>query len=274
MYMLESNAKVANKLKRKAVPTKKYLEIPIEGYIMNAQLTLPANMDNARKHALLVDVYGGPGSQKVQETFQLGWPAYLASQYNVIVASIDGRGAGNYGDNYLFELYKKFGTVEIEDQMQGAEYIKELSYIDSNKAAIWGWSYGGFASAMALATGETFNCAMSVSPVTDWRYYDSAYTERYMGFPSDNLQGYLASNVSSLAKNFIDKSFLVVHGLADDNVHFQNTANLIKALTHFEVDYEVQFYTDKAHDLAGLHTRRHLYRLLTKHLIQCLNLEQ
>ncbi|XP_070569513.1 inactive dipeptidyl peptidase 10-like isoform X8 [Ptychodera flava] len=276
-YVFENNSRLAQKLEGKAVPEKIYLNVPVEGYSnpgAAVQLIVPANMDYARKHPLLIDVYGGPGSQKVKDVFQLGWPAYLTSQFNVIVASIDGRGSGAYGDKFMYEVYRKFGTVEIDDQIAGAEYIKRLNFIDSKKAAIWGWSYGGFASLMALGSGNSFSCGMAVGSVTDWRYYDTAYTERYMGYPSndDNIHAYRLSNVSEKAENYLDKDLLLVHGLADDNVHFQNTANLVKALTQFEVDYRTQFYTDKAHDLLGLHTRRHLYRLLTNHLKECLNL--
>ncbi|XP_077997531.1 inactive dipeptidyl peptidase 10-like isoform X2 [Glandiceps talaboti] len=277
LYVFEDNSKLAQKLEGKAVPKKIYLEIPTEGYEnpgMYAELTLPAKMDNARKHPLLIDVYGGPGTQKVQEIYSLGWPAYLSSQYNVIVASIDGRGAGFYGDKFMFEVYKQLGSVDIEDQVTGANHIKDLKYIDNKRAAIWGWSYGGFASAMALANGgDTFTCAMAVAPVTDWRYYDSAYTERYMHYPEENELAYMHANVSAKAENFVDKSFLLVHGLADDNVHFQHSANLMKALIEYEVDFKMQFYTDKAHDLSGQHTRKHLYRLLTNHLQECLNLK-
>lgn len=273
--ILEDNAELAARLAKKALPKKEYMEIDTgDGYKIWAEVLLPPILkkEHITKYPLLIHTYGGPGTQKVTEQFGLGWSTFLTSSENVIYASIDGRGSGARGDRFLHKIYRNLGTLEVEDQVTGAKFMKEtMQYVDGDRTAIWGWSYGGFVTAHALGNAEypeTFNCGVAVAPVTDWRYYDTVYTERYMGLANsnDNYKGYDNANVSSKAHNFKGKHFMLIHGTADDNVHFQHTAQFVKALTEADVDFRIQVYSDKNHAIGGKTTSRHLHRTITSFL--------
>ncbi|MGH0135887.1 UNVERIFIED_CONTAM: hypothetical protein FKN15_059678 [Acipenser sinensis] len=163
-------------------------------------------------------LYAGPCSQKVDKRFRLSWATYLASTEQIVVASFDGRGSGYQGDDIMHAIYRKLGTLEVEDQITAAREFINMGFIDKERMAIWGWSYGGYVTSMVLGSGSgVFKCGMAVAPVSKWEYYDSMYTERYMGMPveSDNLQHYLNSTVTSRAKNFKSVDYLLVHGTAD-----------------------------------------------------------
>lgn len=212
------------------------------------KLYLPPELDVtasnfSTKYPMIVDVYGGPNSVRVIDSFALGFKDYLITNRKVIYCQIDGRGSGNKGKDMLFTLNNKLGTVEIEDQIAVAKYLQTTyDYIDNNRTAIWGWSYGGFATAMTLATdtNNVYQCGISVAPVTSWIYYDSIYTERYMGLPTaeDNLANYIASDVNQLVEKMRNHKFMLVHGNADDNVHFQQAMVLSKSLFKANIDFE------------------------------------
>ncbi|XP_033113542.1 prolyl endopeptidase FAP-like isoform X2 [Anneissia japonica] len=279
-YLVENNTALQKAIEGKGtplkVPKKEFLTLKNEkDQDIHVQLIMPVNYDDKRKHPLLVNVYGGPGSQKVTKAFEMGWSMYLASKFHVITASIDGRGSGGKGEKFRHEIYKKFGTVEVRDQIDiTKELLNTLPYLNPTKVAIFGWSYGGFvAASVAGSSSNVFNCSIAVAPVTDWRYYDSAYTERYMGDPLTNKDAYSKANVSAKASAFKEVQFLIVHGTADDNVHFQNSADLVRALVQEEVVHQTQFYPDQAHSLEDPHVQLHLYRLLTNFLRQCLSLD-
>lgn len=269
--ILEENADMKSRLEEKSLPRKEYFQFKTEdGQDIWGQIYIPAAVraDQSSVYPLLVHTYGGPGTQLVTEEFRLGWSTYLGSSEKVIYASFDGRGSGGHGDRFLFESYHRLGTVEIKDQILGANYLtKKFPFIDKDRVAIWGWSYGGFVVSHVLGDDEDalYKCGIAVAPVTDWKYYDTAYTERYLGFASsaENSEGYNEANVSNKAKNFSGKGFLLVHGTADDNVHFQHTAQLIKALTEADVTFRLQVYADRNHGLSGGRTNLHLYRTMT-----------
>ncbi len=168
---------------------------------------------------MLVNVYAGPNSQQVNDRFKLDWGAYLTTSEQVIYAVIDGRGSGFQGDEMLMEIYKDLGGPEVQDQMDVTRRLIELySFIDRDNVAIWGWSYGGFVTLSALADDRNriFKCGIAVAPVTNWIYYDTIYTERYMGLPTpdDNLVGYRRSDVTAKAADIRGKKLLLVHGTA------------------------------------------------------------
>ncbi|XP_064598023.1 dipeptidyl peptidase 4-like [Liolophura sinensis] len=275
MTVLEDNAGLRERISYKAMPRKEYFEIELEdGSVTWGELYLPAKLkkEEVLKYPLLVYVYGGPGSQRVTEHFQIGWETYLSSSLDIIYGAVDGRGTGGKGDNFLHKVYRRLGKVEIDDQITAGKLFSELHYVDSSRTAIWGLSYGGFVSAHVLGRGtDVFKCGISVAPVTDWRYYDSVYTERYMGTPKpeDNFIAYKESNVCNLAKEFKKSSFLLIHGTGDDNVHFQHSAQLIRALTEEDIYFRLQIYTDENHFLNGGHTRRHLYETMQDFLEEC-----
>ncbi|XP_052873190.1 venom dipeptidyl peptidase 4 [Anopheles cruzii] len=277
--MWESNHHLERMLKGKAVPKVEIHEIDLgNGFKAKAKLLIPPGINTtsaAVKLPMLVDVYGGPNSANVVDTWGISWGTHLASNRSVVYAKIDGRGSGLRGDRLMYQIYRKLGTVEIDDQIAGAKKLAEqLPYIDANRMAIWGWSYGGYASAMALAhdANHVFQCAVSVAPVTDWLFYDSIYTERYMGLPKDdNERGYERSRLTALHERFRNRSFLLVHGTYDDNVHFQQAMQLSRALETHDIMFKQVSYPDEDHSLAGV--RPHLYHTLGRFFSECLKLQ-
>jgi len=246
------------------------------GYTGRAEVFLPPNYVPGNKYPLLVYAYAGPGSQRVMKTYPVGgsttnWLLHLKSSYNVVVASLDGRGSMAAGDKLKFEMYRKLSTVEIEDQILAGERFKLLDYVDETMpAAIFGWSYGG--GVAAHVTGDpstTFTCGLSVAPVTTKMYYDTAYTERYLALatPDDDQAGYEATDVMNKVENFRNKSFMIAHGTADDNVHFMHAVQLIRALQDAGIQFRQNLYADQNHNIASPGQSRHLYASMTNFLL-------
>uniref|UniRef100_A0A8C3VHM9 Fibroblast activation protein alpha n=1 Tax=Catharus ustulatus TaxID=91951 RepID=A0A8C3VHM9_CATUS len=240
------------------------------------KMLLPPQFDRSKKYPLLIQVYGGPCSQNVKETFGISWITYLASKEGIIVALVDGRGTAYQGDKILHAVYRRLGVYEVEDQISAVKKFIEMGFIDEKRIAIWGWSYGGYVTSLALGSGSgVFKCGMAVAPVSSWEYYASIYTERFMGLPikSDNLEHYKNSTVMARAKNFQNVEYLLIHGTADDNVHFQNSAQIAKALVNAQVDFQAMWYTDQNHGIPGL-SSKHLYTHMTHFLKQCFSLSE
>lgn len=245
------------------------INTPSSKWDLNAAMIKPANFDPEKKYPLLVFLYGGPGSQVVQDTWvrRLEFHQMLA-QKGYIVVYIDNRGTGGRGEEFKKITYGQLGKYETIDQIEAAEYLSSLPYIDENRTGIWGWSYGGFMSTSCLLLGnDVFEMAIAVAPVTSWRFYDSIYTEIYMGLPQDNSDGY--DNNSPL--NHTEKlkgKFLLIHGTADDNVHFQNSIRLSEKLVQDNKPFEMHFYMDKDHGIYGGNTRIHLYNKMTDFILE------
>uniref|UniRef100_A0A672NQG8 Dipeptidyl peptidase 4-like n=1 Tax=Sinocyclocheilus grahami TaxID=75366 RepID=A0A672NQG8_SINGR len=217
------------------------------------QMILPPKFDKSKKYPLLIDVYAGPCSQKSDFQFRVAWSTYLASTEKVIVASFDGRGSGYQGDKIMHALYKRLGTYEVEDQITAARHFIDMGFIDKNRVAIWGWSYGGYVTSMVLGAGSgVFKCGMAVAPVSKWEYYGMYYN----------------STVTGRAKNFKSVQYLLVHGTADDNVHFQQAAQISKALVDEQVDFDTMWYTDEDHGLGGS-ANRHVYTHMSHFFKNC-----
>ncbi|TMW53741.1 hypothetical protein DOY81_001146 [Sarcophaga bullata] len=269
----EDNKSLSTKLKNIAMPSVEIHTFNIaDGFKAKVLLQLPPNMDRSgkTKYPMLVDVYGGPDSYSVVDRWMLDWGTYLSSNQSVIYAKIDGRGSGLRGEKLLHSVYLKLGTLEIADQIDVTRKLQEqFSFIDANHTGIWGWSYGGYAAAMALANDDkhVFRCAASVAPVTDWTYYDSIYTERYMGLPTINELGYASSRLSTKAEQLRGKKFLLVHGTLDDNVHYQQAMILAKNLERHDILFKQISYPDEDHSLAGV--RPHLYHSLDRFFGDC-----
>ena len=213
-------------------------------------------------------LYGGPGSQQVTDRWSREWAWFqMLAQKGYIVVCVDNRGTGARGEEFKKMTYGQLGKYETIDQIEAAQYLSALPYIDENRTGIWGWSYGGFMSTSCLFLGnDVFEMAIAVAPVSSWRYYDSIYTELYMGLPQDNAEGY--DNNSPL--NHTDKlkgKYLLVHGTADDNVHFQNAIELAEKLVQDNKQFEMQFYMDKDHGIYGGNTRLHLYTRMTNFIL-------
>ncbi|XP_056610955.1 dipeptidyl peptidase 4 isoform X1 [Triplophysa dalaica] len=271
VQVLEDNKKLESILTTELLmPTIKRSTMKIAGYNLWYQMMLPPDFDSSKKYPLLIDVYGGPGSQNTDYVFRLEWATYLCSTEKVVVASFDGRGSGYQGDEIMHAIYKRLGTYEVEDQISAVRKFIEMGFIDQDKIGIWGWSYGGYVTSMVLGSGSgLFKCGIAVAPVAKWEYYDAVYTERYMHRPEENSDGYKNSTVTSRAQNFNSDQYLLVHGTADDNVHFQQAAQISKALVESQIVFQAMWYTDKDHSLSG-RARYHLYSHLNKFLDNCL----
>lgn len=238
---------------------------------LNYWMIKPASFNDSTKYPLLMYVYGGPGSQTVKNSF--GWSNYywyqmLANKYNIIIASIDNRGTGARGADFKKMTYRQLGKYETEDQIAAAKSLGQLSFIDKNRLGIWGWSYGGYMSSLALAKGnDVFKMAIAVAPVTNWRYYDNIYTERYMGLPQDNGAGYDDNSPINFVRDIKGK-YLIVHGTGDDNVHFQNSVMMVNELIKNNIPFDSEFYPNKNHSIYGGATRYHLYNKMTNFILE------
>ncbi|XP_021959118.1 dipeptidyl peptidase 4 isoform X2 [Folsomia candida] len=259
-----NNAAVRARLETKLLPSVTEMEVDVAGgFKAKVRLLLPPNFDAAKKYPMMVDVYGGPDSQAITQDYGINWGYYLASSRGVIYAKIDGRGSARQSAEQKFAVYRNLGSAEVEDQISVARHLITLGYIDPEKTAIWGWSYGGYATAMALGkdSGNVFKCGISVAPVSSWLYYDTIYTERYMGLPSaeDNWAGYNQSSVMAHLTGIANKEFLLIHGNADDNVHYQNSMMLARALEQADILFESLSYPEENHNINGPGMRLHLY---------------
>uniref|UniRef100_A0A8C4I8N7 Uncharacterized protein n=1 Tax=Dicentrarchus labrax TaxID=13489 RepID=A0A8C4I8N7_DICLA len=269
MKVLEDNKGFNSLISGIAMPTMRRGFIELYGHKLWYQMFLPPGFDDSKKYPLLIDVYAGPCSQKADLIYRVSWSTYLASTEKIIVASFDGRGSGFQGDKLMHAIYKRLGTYEVEDQITAAREFIKMGFVDKDRIAIWGWSYGGYVTSMALGSGSgVFKCGMAVAPVSKWDYYDSIYTERYMLEPSQNYEFYANSTVTGRAKNFHSVQYLLVHGTADDNVHFQQAAEISEALVDEQVDFEAMWYTDKDHGLGGA-AYPHVYTHMTHFLQRC-----
>jgi len=266
--MLENNATLANKYKALNLSKKEFFNFTTsENVKLNGWVIKPTNFDATKKYPLLLVQYSGPNSQEVLDKWNMGWEYYLASE-NYVVACVDGRGTGGRGVEFRKSTYQQLGIIEAKDQVETAKYFGKQSYVDKDRIGIWGWSYGGTITLMSMSTGEKiFKAGISIGPVTDWKLYNTAYTERYMRRPQENFKGYeLASPL--LRANKLEGNLLIVHGTADDNVHLQNTMLYIDRLVAADKQFEMQLYTDKNHSILGEQTRRHLYKRMSDFLLK------
>lgn len=233
-----------------------------EGTELNGWMIKPANFSASKKYPVLMYQYSGPGSQQVLDKFGVSWETYMASQGYVIVC-VDGRGTGGRGAEFAKSTYLNLGVKEAKDQVETALYLGRQPYVDKNRIGIWGWSYGGYMTIMSMSEGTpVFKAGAAVAPVTDWNYYDTVYGERFMRTPKENAEGYKASSAFTRANN-LHGNLLLVHGMADDNVHFQNCAEYAEHLVQLGKQFDMQVYTNRNHSIFGGNTRLHLYTKLT-----------
>lgn len=214
--------------------------------------------------------YSGPGSQSVSDTWLKSddlWHLSL-TQKGYIVVCVDGRGTGYKGTDFKKVTQLQLGKYETIDQIAAAEYFSKLSYIDPNRIGIWGWSFGGFTSTNCLLKGNhIFKMAIAVAPVTNWRFYDTIYTERYMTTPAENPTGYDDNSPLNFA-SLLKGKYLLIHGSADDNVHLQNATRLVEELVQNNKAFDWAFYPDKNHGIYGGNTRIHLFEKMTKFILE------
>ena len=268
------NTDVKNRLMADGAGTKEFFTVKTEiGVELNAWMIKPKDFDPNKKYPLLMYQYSGPGSQEVTNSWHsMNDQWYLAlAQKGYIVACVDGRGTGGKGAAFKKQTYLNLGRMEVEDQISAARVFAKYDYIDAARIGIWGWSYGGFmASNCIFRGGDVFKMAIAVAPVTNWRYYDTVYTERFLRTPQENPKGYDENSPMTYANRFDDKNdkFLLVHGTADDNVHFQNSMELSESLIQADKQFEMMIYPDKNHGIYGGKTRIQLYTLMTNYILE------
>ena len=270
--VVNESAKIKSVLNKFSMGTPELIRVPnSKGDTLNGWMLKPADFDPSKKYPVLFYNYGGPGSQYVTNKFGAVsmWHQMLA-QNGLIVVSVDNTGTGFRGEEFKKKTYLQLGKFEIEDQIDAAKYIGSLPFVDKDRIGHWGWSYGGFMSSLAISKGAgVFKAAVAVAPVTSWRFYDNIYTERYMRTPQENPRGY-DDNSPLYHTSKIRGKFLLIHGTADDNVHFQNSTEFIKELVKSNVDFESAYYPNKNHGISGVNdnTSFHLYNKMTNWIYQ------
>ena len=272
LTVLVDNAALIDRLAAYDLPAPEFMTVPAaDGTPLNAYLVTPRDFDPTRAYPLLIHTYGGPGSQEVYDRWagqERLWHQYLAETYGVLVAGVDNRGTGGRGKAFKTLTQNRLGILEAEDQIAAAQWFGAQDYVDADRMGIWGWSYGGYLSLLAMTYGEgpeTFRLGIAVAPVTSWRQYDTIYTERYLSTPQKNAAGYDLGSPTTYAGNLADdQDLLIVHGDADDNVHVQNTMAMVDALQAEGKQFDLMIYPGRNHGIYGGNTRRHLYTLLTE----------
>jgi len=262
---LNDNSRLVAQMAEYELPKKEFTVITTaSGEELNAWIMKPLGFDESKKYPVLMFQYSGPNSQEVTDAFGgVGWEHYLASNGYVCVA-VDGRGTGARGEAFRKCTYLRMGYYEARDQAAAAVALGKLPYIDPRRIAIWGWSFGGYNTLAAMTFGGgVFKAGIAVAPPTDWRYYDTVYTERYMRTPKENKQGYDETSPLLHAAELQGK-LLLVHGTADDNVHFKQSIDYAEALVQAGKQFEMQFYRDRNHGIGGGNTRMHLYTRMTE----------
>ena len=253
------------------LPRKEFFTFTTErGDRLNGYMVRPSDFDKSKKYPVLMTQYSGPGSQSVADSWSLGWEDAMV-QNGYVVVCVDGRGTGFRGEEFKKLTYGQLGRLEVEDQISAARYLQTLSWVDADRIGIYGWSYGGFmALGAALRGGDLFKMAIAVAPVTSWRYYDSVYTEVYNGLPQDNAAGYDDNSPINFAEGLSPRtSLLIIHGTGDDNVHFQNTVEMVRALNRAGKQFDLAIYPDDNHSMvpAGrVHVRDRMVRYTLENL--------
>jgi dipeptidyl-peptidase-4 len=255
--VLESNQELKTELGKMRFPKKEFITIPTTNGTFNAWIMKPVDFNSSQKYPLVMVQYSGPNSQEVVNRFRMDWVEYLASQ-GFIVVSVDGRGTGARGTEFRKCTYMNLGMYESDDQIAAANYLGEQPYIDKNNIAIWGWSYGGYNVLMSMSKSNAFKAGIAIAPVTDWRFYDTVYAERFMQTPQQNESGYNNGSPILLADR-LKGNLLLIHGSADDNVHLQNTMEYARALVDADKQFEMFVFTDKDHSIRGAKSRKYLY---------------
>ena len=263
---IKNNLNLAEKLSNYNLSKKEFSTLKTKNGEFNMWMIKPNNFDPNKEYPLFMYQYSGPGSQSVKNT----WNSYkdywhqMMAQKGYVVVCVDGRGTGFKGRDFKKVTYKELGKYEIEDQIEAAKELGKQNYIDKNRIGIWGWSYGGYMSSLAITKGaNVFKAAIAVAPVTSWRFYDTVYTERYMQTPQENPSGYDDNSPINFVE-LLKGDYLLIHGTGDDNVHSQNSMRMINALVEANKQFDLYIYPDRTHGIyKGNNTRLHLYNKMT-----------
>ncbi len=268
--ILENNDELIKKMAAFDISNKElFMFKTSEGIELNAWMIKPSNFDATKKYPVFLTFYGGPGSNKVNNSFDgrdFFWHQLLAEK-GYIVMCVDNRGTMYRGKAFKHATYKQLGKLEVADQIETAKYLGQLPYVDKTRIGTFGWSYGGYLSSLCITKGaDYFKMAIAVAPVTNWRYYDNIYTERFMSLPQENASGYDDNSpINHVSK--LKGKYLLIHGSADDNVHYQNTMEMVNALVNANKQFDLFIYPDKNHSIYGGKTRLHLYNKMTDFIL-------
>ena len=265
---LQDNAELRERLAQYRFGKKEFFTLTTKsGFELNAWMVKPANFDESKKYPVMMTQYSGPNSQQVLDSYSFDWEQYLAAN-DIIVVCVDGRGTGARGEAFRKCTYLRMGEKESQDQVEAAQALGQYPYIDAGRMAIWGWSFGGYNTLMALSVGHgTFKVGIAVAPPTDWKYYDTVYTERYMRTPQENFDGYAATSPLKKVKD-LEGKLLLIHGTADDNVHFMQSMEYAEALVQAGKQFDMHVYKDRNHGISGGNTRYHLYTKMSNYLFE------
>ena len=263
---LQDNAALNERLAKYNFAKKEFFTVnTASGVELNAWMVKPLNFDENKRYPVLMFQYSGPNSQQVLDSYSFDWERYLSTK-DILVVCVDGRGTGARGEAFRKCTYMNMGDLESKDQVEAAHALAELPYVDGDRMAIWGWSFGGYNTLMALTVGKgTFKVGIAVAPPTDWRYYDTVYTERFMRTPQENQRGYDLTSPLKRVKELQGK-LLLIHGTADDNVHFKQTMDYAEALVQANKQFDMHVYRDRNHGISGGNTRFHLYTKMSNYL--------
>ncbi len=275
MVTLLDNKELKNKISQLNMPTKEFFTFKTsEGVELNGWMMKPANFNPSKKYPVIMHQYSGPGSQQVLDKWGIGsfgdggmFEAVMCDKGYIMVC-VDGRGTGGRGAAFEKCTYLSIGLKEAADQAETAKYLSTLSYMDGSRIGIWGWSYGGYNTLMSMSEGSgAFKAGVAIAAPTDWRFYDTVYTERFMRTPKENGDGYRASSAINHVAALKGK-LLLIHGSADDNVHFQNFMEYNEALVQANIQFETQIYTNRNHGISGGNTRNHLMNRVVNFFLQ------
>ena len=260
---LVTNDKLKQALASYDIPQKEFFSFQTsDGVTLNGWMMKPLKFSATKKYPVLMYQYSGPGSQEVVDTWNISWETYMATQ-GYLVVCVDGRGTGGRGEAFEKCTYLKIGVKEARDQVEAALYLGKQSYVDKDRIGIWGWSYGGYMTLMSMSEGTpVFKAGVAVAAPTDWRFYDTVYTERFMRTPKENAEGYKESSALTRVDK-LEGKLLIVHGMADDNVHFQNAVEYMEQLVQSGKEFYALPYTNRNHGIYGGNTRQHLYTQMT-----------
>ena len=271
ILIIQDNAPLEKTVKTAKVPVKHFSTLNTEdGVDLKMWTMYPSDFDSTKTYPLLMYVYGGPGSQQVLNRWTNSmdlWLAYIAEK-GYIVACVDGRGTGGRGAIFEKQIYRQMGHLEIQDQIAAAKKLGALPYVDASRIGIYGWSFGGYMACLGATRGaDVFKMALAVAPVTSWRMYDSIYTERYLSTPQENPEGYDKNSPLTYAQD-MNTRLMIIHGTADDNVHYQNTLRFSSLLIQYNKPFEQMIYSDKNHSIRGGNTSLHLFTKKTEFILR------
>lgn len=270
LQIIEDNKELNDRLKSYNLPSKEFITIKGASQDLNAWIIKPSNFDKSKKYPVYFHVYGGPHFNLVTDSYAGGDYLYhqLLAQKGYIVIGIDPRGTMYRGTEFKKSTYLQLGKLEVEDVIAAAKEVKKLNYVDSTRLGIQGWSFGGYLTSLAITKGaDHFKTGIAVAPVTNWKYYDNIYTERYMRTPEENKSGY--ENNSPI--NFVSQlkgNYFIIHGSTDDNVHYQNTMEMTNALIKSNKQFSQFIYPNRNHSIRGGNTRFHLYTMLLNYTLE------